>query len=81
MNTVIAYPTTANQITLLETFLKELKIRFAIKKTNETDPTLYSKDAYFAMIDDSIKSAEQGNVYQMKEGQGVKEFLRELCIN
>ncbi|MDR0829515.1 MAG: hypothetical protein LBN95_05315 [Prevotellaceae bacterium] len=60
MNTVIAYPTTANQITLLETLLKELKIRFAIKKTNETDPTLYSKDAYFAMIDGRVQNIEQG---------------------
>ena len=65
MNTYTAYPMTAHQSSLLEAFFEEMKIRFSVKKDKKTDDTLFTKEAYFAMIDERIKSAECGNVHRL----------------
>ena len=65
MNSLVIYPTTTHQFSLLKELLKEMKIRFAITKAEETDDTLMSKTEYFAMLDERIKSAERGNVHRL----------------
>ena len=65
MNTYTVYPTTAHQSLLLEALFEEMKIRFSVKKDKKTDDTLFTKEAYFAMIDERIKSAERGNVRRL----------------
>ena len=42
-----------------------MKVRFSIKKEKVKDDSLFTKEAYFAMLDDRIKSAERGNVRRL----------------
>ena len=65
MNTYTVYPKTAHQSSLLESLFEEMKIRFSVKKEKKTDDSLFTKEAYFAMIDERIKSAERGNVHRL----------------
>jgi len=65
MNTYVVYPTTAHQSSLLEALFKEMEIRFFVKKEKKNDDSTFTKEAYFAMIDERIKSAENGNVRRL----------------
>ncbi|MDR0505651.1 MAG: hypothetical protein LBH32_02375 [Dysgonamonadaceae bacterium] len=79
MNTIVAYPATEDQMSLLKGLLKEMKIRFSVKKEKKKDDSLFTKEEYFAMLDESIKQAKEGKVYRKKEEQSMKDFLDELC--
>ena len=79
MDTIIAYPTNTQQFSLLQAFMEEMKVRFSIKKEKKKDDSLFTKEAYFAMLDASIQQAKEEKVHRMKENQSVKEFLLELC--
>ena len=81
MNSVVVYPTTERQISLLEELFKEMKIRFSVKREKQKDDSLMTKAEYFAMLDERIKETKEGKVYKMKEGQSVKQFLAELCTD
>ncbi|GHT31648.1 hypothetical protein FACS189434_01750 [Bacteroidia bacterium] len=76
MNSIVVYPATSRQFSVLEALLAEMKVRFSVKKEKAKDDSLMTKEAYFAMLDERIK--ETGKVYKMKEGQTVKQFLDEL---
>ena len=78
MNTYTVFPTTAHQSSLLEALFEEMKIRFSIKKEKEKDDSLFTKEAYFAMIDERIKSAEQGNYTEVSNRLELKQFLEQL---
>jgi|GEM_PF-649547 len=79
MDSLIIYPETAQQFSLIQSLMKEMKVRFAVKKEKKKDDSLFTKEAYFAMLDTSIQEAKDGKVHKMKDGQSVKEFLMELC--
>ncbi|GHT61345.1 hypothetical protein FACS189451_03180 [Bacteroidia bacterium] len=78
MNTIVVYPSSENQISLLEGLLKEMKIRFSIKKEKKKDDSLFTKEEYFAMLDERIKSAKQGNYTEIKSRQELEQFLEQL---
>ena len=61
MDAMIVYPATTQELSLLQAFVKDTKMRFSIKKEKKKDDSLFTKEAYFAMLDERIKSAEQGN--------------------
>ena len=81
MDSLVIYPTTTQQFSLIQSLMEEMKVRFSIEKEKKKDDSLFTKEAYFAMLDESIKQAKEGKVYKMKEGQSVKQFLAELCTN
>ena len=72
MNSLVIYPTTNHQFSLLKELLEEMRIRFTI--TEKTDDSLMSKAEYFAMLDERIKSAEQGNVHRLTPEAEMKLF-------
>jgi len=79
MDSIVVYPETAQQFSLVQSFMEEMKVRFSVKKEKKKDDSLFTKKAYFAMLDASIQEAKEGKVHKMKKGQSVNEFLMELC--
>ncbi|WP_036692429.1 DUF2683 family protein [Pedobacter glucosidilyticus] len=72
MDSITIYPKNDKQKSLLQSLLEEMKVRFEIVKSD--DEALFSKDEYFAKIDNSIKQADSGKVKRLsKEEQ--KKFL------
>jgi hypothetical protein len=70
---------TAEKVLSVITAMNDVfRVKTAEKKK---DDSLMTKEEYFAMLDESIRQAERGEVYSMKEGQTVKQFLAELCTN
>ena len=59
---------------LLMKVLKYAK-RLVAKKE---DPTLMTKEEFFAMIDDSLEQARQGKVYEPNPGETMEEFLNRM---
>lgn len=57
MDSIIVYPKDNKQKSLLKSLLKEMKIRYDVK---ESDETLLSEEDFFHKIDKSIKQAESG---------------------
>ena len=80
MNTIVLYPANALQLTFLQELVEKLRVKFS-SITKKQDDSLFTKEAYFAMLDASIQEAKEGKVHRMKEGQTIKEFLNELCTN
>ena len=78
MNTITAHPTTTQQFSLIQAFMEDIKVRFSIKKEKKKDDSLFTKEAYFAMLDESIKSAEQGNYTTIRSKQELKQFFEQL---
>ena len=60
MNTIVLYPANALQLTFLQELVEKLRVKFS-SITKKQDDSLFTKEAYFAMLDERIKSAEQGN--------------------
>jgi len=79
MDSLVIHPTTAQQFSLIQSLMEEMKVRFTVKKEKKKNDSLFTKDEYYAMLDASIQEAKDGKVYRMKDGQSVKEFLKELC--
>ena len=79
MDSLVIYPTTAQQFSLIQSLMEEMKVRFTVKTEKKKDDSLFTKDEYYAMLDASIQEAKEGKVYRMKDGQSVKDFLKELC--
>ena len=78
MDTIIVYPTTTQQLNLIQTFMEDMKIRFSIKKEKVKDDSFFTKEAYFAMLDERIKNAEQGNYTTIRGKQELQQFLEQL---
>ena len=77
MNSVVVYPTTEHQISLLEALFKEMKIRFSVKREKQKDDSLMTKAEYFAMLDERIKETEVGKGTIIRNKQELQSFLRQ----
>lgn len=66
--------TMAEDETLLAKMLKYAK-RLVAKKE---DPTLMTKEEFFAMVDDSLEQARQGKVYRMRPDEKLDTFLERM---
>jgi len=78
MDSLVIYPTTAQQFSLIQSLMEEMKVRFSVKKEKKKDDSLFTKEAYFAMLDERIKSAEQGNYITIGNKQELHQFLEQL---
>ncbi|MDR0505649.1 MAG: hypothetical protein LBH32_02365 [Dysgonamonadaceae bacterium] len=78
MNTIVAYPATEDQMSLLKGLLKEMKIRFSVKKEKKKDDSLFTKEEYFAMLDESIKQYKEGKYTTVHNKEELKQFLEQL---
>lgn len=65
----------------LKMVIKQLK---GVKQVRESKPmtkTEYTEEEFYAKIDHSIQSAQQGECYSQKPGESVDAFVdRLLCI-
>ena len=78
MESLVVYPTTAQQSSLLQSLMEEMKVHFTVKKEKKKDDSLFTKEAYYAMLDERIASAERGNYRTIKGKQELKHFLEQL---
>ena len=78
MDSLVVYPTTAQQFSLVQSLMEEMKIRFVVKKEKKKDDSLFTKDEYYAMLDERIASAERGNFRTIRGKQEFKQFLERL---
>ena len=65
---LIVHPSTKEQVTVLESFLNSLKIKFEYSKDTEYDPEFVKK------IEESRKQAKEGNITRVEKAD-LKEFL------
>ena len=49
-----------------------------LKKEKKKDDSLFTKDEYYAMLDDSIKQYEAGNYRRVRNKQELHQFLERL---
>lgn len=70
MDQIIIIPKTEKQSSVIQAFLREMKIRFNTK----SDDTQMSEEEFYAKIDESIKQAEEGKVETLSKEQ-QKEML------
>jgi len=78
MNSLVIYPSTEQQFSLIQLLMNEMKVRFSVKNETETDDSLFTEEAYFAMLDERIKNAEQGNYTTIRSKQELEHFLNQL---
>jgi hypothetical protein len=78
MDAITVYPATAQKFSLLKTLLEEMKMRFSITREAVRDDSLFTEEAYYAMLDKRIKSAEQGNYTSISGKQELHQFLERL---
>ena len=45
---------------------------------SKKDPTLMTKEEFYARVDHSLEQARQGNVHRMKYGETLDEFLNRV---
>ena len=64
----------ADDETMLAKVLKYAK-RLVAKKE---DPTLMTKEEFFAMVDDSLEQARQGKVHRMRPDETLDTFLKRM---
>ncbi|MGC4128456.1 MAG: hypothetical protein QM564_02615 [Bergeyella sp.] len=72
MESVIVYPKSKKQKSLLKSFLEEMKIRFEV--TEKEDDTLMTEEEFYAKIDRAIKDAEEGKVVEYTPEMRKKLF-------
>ena len=65
----------ADNESLMKQLAKYLKKLTAKKKS---DPTLMTKEEFFAKIDRSIEQARQGRVHRMQSGESLDDFLKRI---
>jgi len=65
MSNVATYPNTAQQFSPVQSFMEKAKVRSVVQKEKKNDDTLFTKEAYYAMLDERIASAERGNVRRL----------------
>lgn len=58
MENIVIYPKNEKQKCLLQSLLREMKVRFEMKNT--ADAALLSEDEFYEKIDKSLKQAEEG---------------------
>ncbi|MDR0873448.1 MAG: hypothetical protein LBN27_08300 [Prevotellaceae bacterium] len=78
MNSIVVYPATSRQFSVLEALLAEMKVRFSVKKEKAKDDSLMTKEAYFAMLDERIKEADNGKSVIIGSKQELHTFLETL---
>ena len=78
MESLVVYPATAQQSSILQSLMEEMRIRFVVKKEKKKDDSLFTKEEYYAMLDERIASAERGNYRTIKSKQELKNFLEQL---
>ena len=61
MDSLVIYPTTEQQSSLIQSLMEEMKVRCSVRKEKKKDDSLFTKEDYYAMLDERIKNAEQGN--------------------
>ncbi|MGC4128148.1 MAG: hypothetical protein QM564_01015 [Bergeyella sp.] len=61
METMVVYPKSEKQKSLLASLLDEMKIRFEIAKTE--DDTKMTKEEFYAMVDAAKQEAREGKVH------------------
>lgn len=42
------------------------------------DPTLMTKEEFFARVDESLEQARQGRVHRMRQGESFDDFLNRV---
>jgi hypothetical protein len=72
MDSITIYPENERQKSLLQSLLKEMKVRFEVGKSDEQ--TLLTEDEFIAKIDKSIKQAESGRTKNLAQNK-QKQFL------
>ena len=65
----------ADDETLMAKVLKYVK-KLATQK--KADPTLMTKEEFFAKIDKSLEQAQKGQVHRMQPGETLDGFLRRV---
>ena len=65
----------ADNESLMKQLAKYLKKLTAKKKS---DPTLMTKEEFFAKIDRSLEQARQGQVHRMLPGESLDDFLKRI---
>jgi hypothetical protein len=65
----------ADNESLMKQLAKYLKKLTAKKKS---DPTLMTKEEFFAKIDRSLEQARQGRVHRMQPGESLDDFLKRI---
>ena len=78
MNAIALYPADVQEFAFLKKLMRQLNVRFAIEKQKKVDDSLFTKEAYFAMLDERIKSAEQGKYTTLRNKQELHQFLEQL---
>ena len=78
MDSLVIYPTTAQQFSLIQSLMEEMKVRFTVKTEKKKDDSLFTKDEYYAMLDESIKQYETGNYRRIRNKQELHQFLEQL---
>ena len=65
----------ADDETLMAKVVKYVKKLAAAKKS---DPTLMSKEEFFANVDEALEQARQGRVHRMLPGESLDDFLKRV---
>ena len=65
----------ADDETLMTKVVKYVKKLAAAKKS---DPTLMSKEEFFANVDEALEQARQGRVHRMLPGESLDDFLKRV---
>jgi len=78
MDSLVIYPTTAQQFSYIQSLMEEMKVRFTVKKEKKKDDSLFTKEAYYAMLDASIKQFETGKYKTVRNKQELQQFLEQL---
>ena len=65
----------ADNESLMKQLAKYLKKLTAKKKS---DPTLMTKEEFFAKIDRSLEQARQGRVHRMQPDESLDDFLKRI---
>ena len=65
----------ADDETLMAKVVRYVKKLAAAKKS---DPTLMSKEEFFANVDEALEQARQGRVHRMLPGESLDDFLKRV---
>lgn len=61
-----------------EPLMKQLAKYLKKLVAKKADPTLMTKEEFFAKVDKSLEQARQGRVHRMQPGESLDDFLRRV---
>lgn len=74
MDQIVILPTTEKQSSVIQAFLKEMKIRFKTKSDNAK----MSEEEFYGKIDKSLMQAEEGKGTRIQDQKNLHAYLDSL---